>query len=237
MIRRLLRPLRGLTEAVEGLGNGELGRQVPAGRRRDELGDLARAFNAMSTRLKDMVRGREQLLLDVSHELRSPLTRIKVALEMAPEGGAKDSIRDDLGEMDAMIGEILEAARLDSAPGRLNPEPVDLAELAGEAAGEFAGRGPGVVVAAAAGGRPEGAGGQGARPQGAVQRDRERGEVFPRGRASRRGRLREPPGRGRGDRSGIAASASRPPTCRGSSSPSTGWTAPAPGIPAGTGWA
>jgi signal transduction histidine kinase len=147
VIRRLLRPLRELTAAVEGLGNGELGRQVPAGRRRDELGELARSFNGMSTRMQEMVRGREQLLLDVSHELRSPLTRIKVALEMAPEGSAKESIRDDLGEMDAMIGEILEAARLDSAPGRLVPEPVDLAALCAEAAGGFAGAGPGVEVA------------------------------------------------------------------------------------------
>ena len=147
VIRRLLRPLRELTAAVEDLGNGELGRQVPSGRRRDELGELARSFNGMSTRMKEMVRGREQLLLDVSHELRSPLTRIKVALEMAPEGSAKESIRDDLGEMDAMIGEILEAARLDSAPGRLVPEPVDLAELCAEAAGGFAGAGPGVQVA------------------------------------------------------------------------------------------
>lgn len=146
VIRRLLRPLRDLTAAVEDLGNGKLGRQVPAGRRRDELGELARAFNAMSTRLKDMVRSREQLLLDVSHELRSPLTRIKVALEMAPDGGAKDSIRDDLGEMDAMIGEILEAARLDSAPGKLNPESVDLLELAGDVALGFAARAPGVAL-------------------------------------------------------------------------------------------
>jgi len=148
VIRRLLRPLRDLTAAVEGLGRGELGRQVPEGRRRDELGELARSFNGMSTRLREMVRGREQLLLDVSHELRSPLTRIKVALEMAPEGSAKESIRDDLGEMDAMIGEILEAARLDSAPGRLVPVPVDLAALAAEAAAGFAGSGPGVEVAA-----------------------------------------------------------------------------------------
>lgn len=144
LIRRLLSPIRELSVAVEKLGNGELDSRVQDRCRQDELGDLARAFNAMSSRIRDMVRSREQLLLDVSHELRSPLTRAKVALEMAPEGAARDSIGDDIGEMEAMIGEILEAARLDSVAGRLSPEPVDLRALAAEVTRGFEGQPPGV---------------------------------------------------------------------------------------------
>jgi signal transduction histidine kinase len=143
-IRRLLRPLRDLSDGVERLGRGELGSRVPDRGRKDELGDLARAFNGMSARLEETARAREQLLLDVSHELRSPLTRIKVALEMSPEGGAKESIRDDLGEMEGMIGELLESARLDSEAGRLDPEPVDLPALVQEVARGFEGRPPGL---------------------------------------------------------------------------------------------
>jgi signal transduction histidine kinase len=143
-IRRLLRPLRDLSEGVERLGRGELGSRVPDRGRKDELGDLARAFNGMSARLEETARAREQLLLDVSHELRSPLTRIKVALEMSPEGGVKESIRDDLGEMEAMVGELLESARLDSDAGRLDPEPVDLPALAEEVARGLGGRPPGL---------------------------------------------------------------------------------------------
>jgi signal transduction histidine kinase len=142
VIRRLLYPLITLNRGVERIRGGELGYQVPVCSR-DELGDLGRSFNAMSTGLKDMVRSREQLLLDVSHELRSPLTRIKVALEMAPEGMAKESIRDDLGEMEAMISEILETARLDSAHGKLNLEPADLGLLLSEAAADADMRAPG----------------------------------------------------------------------------------------------
>jgi signal transduction histidine kinase len=141
-IRRLLSPLKGLTAAVERIRRGELGHQVPVCSR-DELGDLGRSFNAMSTGLQEMVRSREQLLLDVSHELRSPLTRIKVALEMAPDGMAKESIRDDLGEMETMISEILETARLDSANGKLNLEDVDLGILAAEAVADADMRAPG----------------------------------------------------------------------------------------------
>lgn len=144
VIRRMLAPIRDLAAGVERLGRGDLGSRVPDRGRKDELGELARAFNAMSTRLAALVRGREQLLLDVSHELRSPMTRIQVALEMTPEGGARDSIRDDLAEMDAMIGEILEAARMDSPAGRLNLKETDLEGLLRDVARGFEGRAPGV---------------------------------------------------------------------------------------------
>jgi signal transduction histidine kinase len=142
-IRRVLSPLKVLTDAVERIRRGELGHQIPESGR-DELGELARSFNAMSADLKEMIRSREQLLLDVSHELRTPITRIKLALEMAPDGMAKESIADDLREMEAMIAEILETARLDSANGKLHLEDVDLAALAASVAADAAGRAPGV---------------------------------------------------------------------------------------------
>jgi signal transduction histidine kinase len=153
-IRRLLSPLKGLTAAVERVRRGELGHQVPVCSR-DELGDLARSFNAMSTDLKELIGSREQLLLDVSHELRTPITRIRLALEMGPDGMAKDSIRDDLSEMEAMIAEILETARLDSANGKLNLEDVDLATLAAEVVADAEGRAPGAkLIGARAGDGP-----------------------------------------------------------------------------------
>ncbi len=149
-IRRLLSPLKSLAAAVERIRRGEFGHQVPVCSR-DELGDLARSFNAMSTGLQEMIQSREQLLLDVSHELRSPLTRIKVALEMAPEGMAKESIRDDLGEMETMISEILETARLDSANGKLNLEQVDLGQLVAEAVADADLRAPGARLVSSTG--------------------------------------------------------------------------------------
>ncbi len=151
VIRRMLSPLKGLSAAVERMGRGELGHQVPACGF-DELGDLGRSFNTMSSRLAALVKSREQLLLDVSHELRSPLTRIKVALEMAPEGMAKESIGDDIAEMESMVAEILEAARLNSANGKLNLEDVDVRELAADAVRDAQGRTPGARLVTGAGG-------------------------------------------------------------------------------------
>jgi signal transduction histidine kinase len=141
-IRRLLSPLKVLTEAVERLRRGEFGHRIPECGH-DELGELASSFNGMSGELEEMIRAREQLLLDVSHELRSPITRIKLALEMSPESAANESIRDDLREMEAMIAELLENARLDSANGKLHLEDVDLATLAAEAVADADGRPPG----------------------------------------------------------------------------------------------
>ena len=139
-----------------------------------------RSFNAMSTGLREMLRSREQLLLDVSHELRSPLTRIKVALEMAPEGAAKDSIGDDLGEMEAMIAEILETARLDSANGQLNLEAVDLRALAAEAVRMRTCAPPGPAWFPGGRGRaPDRPRRSQARAQGAGQRAGQCGQVFP----------------------------------------------------------
>lgn len=149
IVRHLLSPLKGLAAGVERIRRGDLGHQIPVCSR-DELGDLARSFNAMSTDLKEMIRSREQLLLDASHELRSPITRIKVALEMTPDGAVKESISDDLHEMETMIAEILETARLDSANGKLNLEDLDLAALVAEAVADADVRAPGARLMGAA---------------------------------------------------------------------------------------
>ena len=70
-----------------------------------------------------MLRSKEQLLLDVSHELRSPLTRLKVALEMTPPGEMKESMARDITEMETMLTEILETEHLKSAHGKLDLKP------------------------------------------------------------------------------------------------------------------
>jgi signal transduction histidine kinase len=150
VIRRLLSPLKTLSQAVERIRGGELGHQIPECGH-DELGELARSFNGMSSDLKERIRLRDQLLLDVSHELRTPITRIRLALEMGPDGMAKESIQEDLSEMEAMIAEILETARMDSANGKLNLEAVDLSALAAEIVGDAAGRPPGAKLIAVPG--------------------------------------------------------------------------------------
>jgi signal transduction histidine kinase len=144
LIRKILMPVRGLTRGMREVSNGNLDYTVEA-RARDELGELAGSFNEMRERIRIMLRSREQLLLDVSHELRSPLTRMKVALEYPEDSKARLEIADDIREIESMVTEILETERLSRDGGRLRLEKVRLREIAGEAAGELHGK-PGDVV-------------------------------------------------------------------------------------------
>jgi len=142
-IRWILKPVRWLNEGVREVSRGNLKHRIPL-MRFDELRDLAAAFNDMTDRIREMLHTKEQLLLDVSHELRSPLTRIRVALEFLPDGQAKDSITGDVAEMEKMINEILETARMHHLHGRLNLERVMLADLLKDVLAEFASQPPGV---------------------------------------------------------------------------------------------
>ncbi len=143
VIRRLLKPLKDLSEGVQEVSAGNLAHKVPQ-KRSDELGELAEAFNDMTDRINEMLHAREQFLLDVSHELRTPLTRMKVALEFLPDGKVRNNISDDVSEMEMMVTEILEAARLKNSGTRLNQKPVSLTLLLQETAMLFNDQPPGV---------------------------------------------------------------------------------------------
>jgi signal transduction histidine kinase len=122
-IRYNMRPLKSLLEGVRQISDGNLDHEVPRNRL-IEFDQLAEAFNTMTIRIHSMLRAKEQLLLDVSHELRSPMTRMKIALEMLPNGQMKGNLQDDIREMEMMVSEILEAARLQNAAGELKRETI-----------------------------------------------------------------------------------------------------------------
>src|SRR5262245_3505387 len=143
VLNRLLRPLRGLSEGVARLGAGELDVALP-NQTRDEFGRLTDAFNQMVGRVRDMIRARDQLLVDVSHELRSPLTRMKVSLELLPPTEQRAGIAADLAEMERMIEELLELERL---RGRgLRTVRQDLMPVVRDVAATFRNTPPGVRV-------------------------------------------------------------------------------------------
>jgi signal transduction histidine kinase len=141
--RYLLRPVRVLSESVERLRRGELNVEMQT-RRTDELGQLMTSFNEMAEAVRERIRARDQLLVDVSHEIRSPLTRMRVALAMMPDGSAKASVIEDIEETEAMISELLETERLDSPHGGLARAPTDLTQLVKESVAQRDGDAPGV---------------------------------------------------------------------------------------------
>jgi signal transduction histidine kinase len=144
-VRRLLRPLGDITLGVEAYGRGEFGTPIPV-RRDDELGELATRINTMASRLHGMLEAKRALLLAISHELRSPLTRARVNAELVSEGTPRDALLRDLGEMRELITSLLESERLAQGHAALSAETLDLPGWLRAAAdelraGPFAGRG------------------------------------------------------------------------------------------------
>lgn len=133
---RLLRPLQAIGRGVEAFGRGQFTPPIPV-QRRDELGDLSERINAMAASLHGMLDAKRALLLAMSHELRSPLTRARLHAELLDDSPERQGLLRDLGEMRDLIEALLESERLgDTAQGHraLQAEPTDLAALAREAA-------------------------------------------------------------------------------------------------------
>jgi signal transduction histidine kinase len=146
LIKRILKPINRLTEGVKQVAGGNLKYQV-AVTKPDELGKLSESFNSMIRRIREMIISKDRLLLDVSHELRSPLTRIKVALEFVEESQSKESVKEDISDVERMITEILETERLNSDHGKLNLTKTNVSELIKEVCRDLQDKRPGVKFA------------------------------------------------------------------------------------------
>lgn len=133
LTRHIVAPVRALQAAALQLAAGNLNSRVlPAiGPHEDELADTARAFDQMADRIQVLVQRRQELLADISHELRSPLTRISVSLELLRRGESDvlDKMESDLEQMNKMIGQILMLTRLDLQPSQVSAAPVDLVPI------------------------------------------------------------------------------------------------------------
>lgn len=144
LARYLTTPLLKLRTTTNELAGGNLGARVSTklARRRDEVGQLGRDFNSMAERLESMVKAQQRLLGDISHELRSPLARLGVALGLArqrsgPEAnGALDRIERESDNLNEMISQLLTLTRLESGTDGRRRTEVDLAALVKEVAND-----------------------------------------------------------------------------------------------------
>ncbi len=138
-VRRLLRPLDDIRAGAERFGRGTFDQPIPL-RRRDELGDLAKRINTMAHDIQAMLDAKRGLLLALSHELRSPLTRARLNAELlpaTPEGETeRAALLRDLAEMRDLISDLLESERLASPHAAVQREPIDLAALVRDVADE-----------------------------------------------------------------------------------------------------
>jgi two-component system, OmpR family, sensor kinase len=135
IIRRLTQRLDDLRLGVERWGEGDLSARIKE-TGSDELAFLAQRFNHAAERVETLLKSHKSLLANASHELRSPLARIRMGLElMGPEASPsfQDEIRRNIGELDQLVDEILLASRLDAKESDMGTvESVDLTGLAAE---------------------------------------------------------------------------------------------------------
>jgi signal transduction histidine kinase len=113
LIRRMFKPIEAMSEQVGKIGAGDLTQDIETDGK-GELGMLAEGINRMSAQIKVMLESKSALLLAISHELRSPITRMRVNLELLAESEIQHKLIDDIREMETLIASILESEKLNA---------------------------------------------------------------------------------------------------------------------------
>src|SRR5262249_49042288 len=129
---RIVAPIRKMTDVVVRFGQGDRSARLKL-QRKDEIGGLARCFNEMADRLDTLLMSERRLLEDLSHELRSPLTRLKVAVRLARTAAdpkiALDRIERNVNRITSLVSEIVEMTRMEGDPMSFKSEAVSIREV------------------------------------------------------------------------------------------------------------
>lgn len=129
IFRHMLKPVQDIKTGVRRMGDGELSYRVPV-RKDNDLGELTHSINTMADDIEKMLDAKRQLLLGVSHELRSPLTRANIALNLMDDSPHRVQLQADLNEMEKLIGEIMEAERINTRHAVIHRESIELVAIA-----------------------------------------------------------------------------------------------------------
>jgi signal transduction histidine kinase len=132
LARHLTSPLQKMQKTIERFGKGDFSARVNS-RRGDELGQLGRTVDQMAERIDQLLKSQKRLLQDISHELRSPLARLGVAVELARGGGdattALNRVEREADRLNTLVGELIQVTRAEGDPDGLHTEPVQLDDL------------------------------------------------------------------------------------------------------------
>jgi signal transduction histidine kinase len=132
LARDIVTPLRAVAAAVDRFGRGDLATRVST-TRRDEIGQLTRAYNEMAGRIETLLTAERRLLQDMSHELRSPLARLNIAIELARTADDRDAaaarLQKEVDRLTALVGSLLEVTRAEGDPAARRSEAIGVEAL------------------------------------------------------------------------------------------------------------
>ena len=139
LVRRITRPLRALAVATHAIGRGTVPPAL-AEEGASEIAEVSRAFNQMARDLQTQEQNRALILAGISHDLRTPLARLRLGLEMSPDNGLRDGMVSDIEQMDQVIGQFLDFARSGQDEAPMAAE-VDLSAVCEQITRDYAAQG------------------------------------------------------------------------------------------------
>ena len=135
-VRWLFKPIRSIRKGAAHIGRGNFDFRITQ-IRHDQLGDLATDINQLAGDVESMLDAKRALLLGISHELRTPLSRMRLTLEFLEDEKNKNTLRDEIVEMEKIVASLLEAERLNDRHARLSRTPVIVGDLIAELIDDF----------------------------------------------------------------------------------------------------
>jgi signal transduction histidine kinase len=135
-VRRLFLPIESIRKGAARIGEGDFSHRI-VNYRNDELGDLAHDINKLADDVKKMLEAKHQLLLGISHELRSPMSRLRLEIEMLPDSEARSELQGEVREMEHILQVLIEAERLNTRHAGLQRRPTSIQTLVTDLISQF----------------------------------------------------------------------------------------------------
>lgn len=135
-VKFVMKPIMAMKDAADAYGEGKWETRIDV-KSHDELGDLGHTMNSMAKKIDSHFKNMKDLLLAISHELRSPLTRMRVTTEFISDEKIKNSLNEEINTLDRITGMLLERERLSTKPELLEKREVSLSEIVKSVAGKF----------------------------------------------------------------------------------------------------
>ena len=128
MVQRIFRPIKSIEEGANQIGQGQLEYRIDV-KQKDELGSLAEKINQLAVNVQEMLAAKQRLNLGVSHELRSPLTRARLEVELLEDSKIKEDLLNEINAMETIIANLLDSEAINYGHKKLKLELFELSDM------------------------------------------------------------------------------------------------------------